>query len=159
MNATQTLSRRLANLYPVDVIRYSTALVLIVALCAIAWRLTTGRWKWFAAAVTFHSLLGMFVLANAQQIDSWGIVPGAAWLFLLTSLAAAVLVIPAIALWPSSGKSGVGALFSIALVLIWALWVNTSIVYGVWDRWQVCIFPGVYYGPENGGPSCELGPS
>jgi hypothetical protein len=143
----------------VDLFRYLVALGLVSALCALVWRLTKGRWRWFAAAVTLNATVLMLGLARAKTIDSWGVVAGVPWGFLISTLFAAVLVLPAIALWPRAGKHNARAMISVLLGLMWLLAVQTVFVVGpVWERWQVCLSPGVYYGADNGGPSCEVGP-
>jgi hypothetical protein len=139
----------------VDVLRLAVALVLAGAVCALLWSLLKGRWRWFAAAVTVHVAVATLILSDPNLTDSWGVVAEAVWIVFLALVFASVLIAPAILLWAASPR----ALFSVVLALLWVLAVYTAFVVGpVWARWDVCLPPGGYYGPNNGGPSCELGP-
>lgn len=138
-----------------DVLRLTAAVLLAGAACVVLWRLLKGRRRWFAAAVTVHVAISTLVLSNPNQTDSWGVVAGALWIVFLAFVFAAVLIAPAILMW----ASGPRAFVSVALGLLWALAVHTALVVpSVWDRWDVCLPPGSYFGANNGGPSCELGP-
>ena len=146
-----------------EVLRYLIVLIELCGLCLLFWRLAAGRWRWFAIALMVNSLVIAFMLADAQTLDSWGVVPGAAWAFLILGLLAAIFVLPAIVFWPQTPRQALRATFSIFLVTLWLGGIHTfGLVGAVWERWKVCLPPGyvVEYapGPEIPPPDCEIGP-
>jgi hypothetical protein len=118
-----------------ELFRYTVAVALLGGMCLLAWRVTSGRWRWFAIALIVNSLVLAFLLASAPAIDSWGVVPASAWGFLFLGLIAGFFVLPAVALWPRTPRRGLRAVFSVLLVSIWLLAIHTwGIVGTVGDR-------------------------
>jgi hypothetical protein len=135
------------------------AAVLIAALCLLVWRVAAGRWRFLSIALAIQAIPIVFLSAPLQS-DGAEVVLVVVELLLLSLPVTAPLVVPAVAIWPSRGKSRLRAVASFFLGLIWLAILHTLLVVGpVWDRWEVCLPPGVYYGRDNGGPSCELGPA
>ena len=141
------------------VIRFTTGVAVAAFACAALWRVCRGRWKVFAGAVTIGAAGNSFLLAEGQQIDGWGIVAVAVWGFLVALLLAALLVVPALALWPSDqGGGAVRASAALALCLAWAVTIHVLfVVRPAWERWSVCLPPAVERA-WDGERSCEVGP-
>jgi hypothetical protein len=147
-----------------ELFRYMVAVALLGGMCLLAWRVTSGRWRWFAIALIVNSLVIAFFTASATVIDSWGVVPGTAWSFLFLGLIAGFFVLPAAAIWPRTPRQGPRAVFSVLLVSLWLLAIHTlGIVGPEWDRWGICLPPGYQFehadGPESSPAQCEVGPS
>ena len=120
--------------------------------------------RWFAIALIVNSLVIAFSTASRTAIDSWGVVPGTAWVFLFLGLIAGFFVLPAAALWPRTSRQRPRAVFSVLLVSLWLLAIHTvGIVGTVWHRWGICLPPGYQFeyvdGPESSPAQCEVGPS
>jgi hypothetical protein len=59
-----------------DVFRFLLAALVAGIACLVLWRFLKGTWRWLAAAVTLGTAAMMFGSADAQAIDSWGVVAG-----------------------------------------------------------------------------------
>ena len=140
------------------VVRYFVAASVLVAITGLAWRHFSGRWRWVAAGISVQSLVLLFVLADEDLVDSWEVVEAMGSYVLVSSSVLVLFLVPAVALWPSPGQARFRLLISIPLGVVWLLIVHLHVVSSVWNRWEVCLPPGAYYPPANGGPDCELGP-
>ena len=115
-----------------DLFRYMVAVGLLGGFCLLAWRVTSGRWRWFAIALIVNSLVIAFFTASRTAIDSWGVVPGTAWCFLYLGLIAGFFVLPAAAIWPRTSRHWPRAVFSVLLVSLWLLPSTRSESWGLY---------------------------
>ena len=134
---------------------YVVALGGLGVLCGLIRYRSSGRWTFTRGAGLLTLALLVLGFGATSNPGLWSALADAGTGFLLLVFWFGPVVVGADLWWR---KGGLLRLISLFLVTLCLAFFSAALVHPVWERWNVCLPPAGYYGPENGGPECTLKP-